>query len=111
MGDSIVETQARDILARFTGEVQRVMDLLLAERDTLLVRVRELTDALEVERAARLKEEARVEAYRRDYQKLYVKAYPPTLEDIDFWRNARPSDFTMSWDELKALAIEVEAEQ
>ncbi len=111
MGDNIVKAQAREIVARFTGEVQKVINALIAERDQLQARVQELTDQVAQERAARRKEEDLVEAYRRDYQKLYVKAYPPTPEDIEFWRNAKREDFNMSWDEVEAMLKEFESQQ
>ena len=91
--------------------MQRVLDSLIAERDQLQARVRELTDQLEKEREARCKEEELAEAYRRDYQKLYVKAFPPTPEDIEFWRNAKREDFNMSWEEVEDLLKEFEGKQ
>lgn len=110
MGDNIVEAQAREIVARFTGEVQQVINALIAERDQLHTRVQELTHQVAQEREARRKEKDLVEAYRRDYQKLYVKAHPPTEEDIEFWRKAKPSDFPYSWDDIQAMIDEVAKE-
>ena len=108
MGDHVVETQAREILGHLPREVQLVLESLIADRDQLQARVRELTDQLEKERSARHEEQELVEAYRRDYQKLYVKANPPTQEDIEFWRNAKREDFNVSWDEVEVMLKEFE---
>ena len=39
------------------------------------------------------------------------KAFPPTPEDIEFWRNAKREDFNMSWEEVEDLLKEFEGKQ
>ncbi len=103
MGDNTVNGLTREIMARVESEVQALLEKANAANTTLEARVRDLETELATERATRAKAEEDAEAYRRWGQKLYVQLNPPTEADLEFWRNAKPSDFPVSADEFHAL--------
>jgi hypothetical protein len=102
MGDNVVEAQVREIVTRFQGDSQRVVELLQKEQEQMQARIRELGEQLGKEREHRQCAEKDAEEYRRFAQKLYAKLHPPTQEDIDWWRNLNLADQTVSLEEILA---------
>ena len=110
MGDNVVEAQAREIMARFESEVHGLLEKVKADNARLEARVRDLELEISNEREARTKSEKDAEEYRRWGQKLYVQLNPLTEADIEFWRNAKPSDFPLSWDDVREVLDEAQSE-
>ncbi len=96
MGDNVIETQAREIMARVTSELQSLLEKLAA-----------LEKQLAEERAARKMWEEQAEAHRRLAQKLWVELHPITPEEIEEWRNLKLADYSVSADEFRALLDEL----
>ena len=103
MGENVLEAQAREIMARFESEVHGLLEKVKADNARLEARVRDLQLEISNEREARTKSEKDAEEYRRWGQKLYVQLNPPTEADLEFWRNAKPSDFPVSGEEFHAF--------
>lgn len=110
MGDNVVEAQVREIVTRFSGEFQRVLEQLQSEQAQMQDRIRDLEEQLGREHEHRQRAEEDAEEYRRFAQKLYAKLHPPTEEDIEFWRNVKREDFTISGTEFLALIDELRKE-
>lgn len=111
MGDNVVNGLAREVTARVESEVQALLEKVKADNTTLAARVRDLETELCTERATRVKAEEDAEAYRRWGQKLYVQANPLTEADLEFWRNAKLSDFPLSWDDIEEIFNESPGEE
>jgi G3E family GTPase len=94
MGDNVIETQAPEILARVSEELQALRQKLQAEQERTDMRIRELEVQLANERDARRQADELAESYRRWGQKLYVQTHPPSEADIEEWRNINLADYT-----------------
>ena len=103
MGDNVVEAQAREIMARFESEVHGLLEKVKTDNANLEARVRDLEAELCGKCEALAKSQKDAEEYRRWGQKLYVQLNPPTEADLEFWRNAKPSDFPVSGEEFHAF--------
>jgi chaperonin cofactor prefoldin len=106
MGNNVVDELAQEIMTRFQSEVQGLLEKVKAENARLEARVCDVEQELCKVREALTKAEDDAEGYRRWGQKLYVQLNPPTEADLEFWRNAKASDFPLSWDDLRAILHE-----
>jgi chaperonin cofactor prefoldin len=106
MGNNVVDELAQEIMTRFQSEVQGLLEKVKAENARLEARVCDVEQELCKVCEALTKAEDDAEGYRRWGQKLYVQLNPPTEADLEFWRNAKASDFPLSWDDLRAILHE-----
>ncbi len=102
MGDNIVEAQVQEILARYSSELQRLLEKLQADQAQMQARIRELEEQLANEREAKQQWQRKAERNYRLAEELHHQLYPVTPEEIEAWRNFNPADYPVTIDDIVA---------
>jgi hypothetical protein len=101
MSENGIEAQVREIFARFTTDLEGLLDRVKSDNSNLEIRVQELQEQLGKEREARLSAAAKADEYRRDAQRMFAQEMAKTFDQKD-WENVDPLRYSLTINDILA---------